>query len=271
MRLVLGLAVAIWYLVAGIWLWDDGRARHALRGDVDHMLEAPAWWPRTFLGTNHTGQKMSTLFALAPGMYARELVRYLVIAVGLMVLAGIASGYGRGWPSAVVRRIVEANHALPQLILVFAALSFAGVSFGTLSVALAITSGLAKSLVIRDRVLDLRTHDFFEGLREMGVPTRSVIGRHILFAHCRPLVLVQIPFLIAELVFFESCVGYLGRPVDVTGVSYGGMLHGALQQWGLGAHWLFWVPAVGVVVSILGWSWLGQALAERYMPEGTTV
>jgi peptide/nickel transport system permease protein len=223
---------------------------------------ASGYW---LFGTDALGRSLATLVAGAPAFYLPWMLLYVAISLLLMLVVGVSAGYApRSIPGRGATLLVEANHALPQLVVIFAVLAVAEIEMGWLVVALSIVSGIAKSILIRDKIRSVLVSDFVEGLREMGIPARVVVGRHLLRTHCRALLLVQVPFLIAELVLFEACLGYLEHPVDIEGLSYGSMLATAVDTLGEGLHWLFLFPALGIVASIWGFYALGTGLAQVF-------
>jgi len=218
------------------------------------------------LGTDSLGRGLARLVLAAPGFYLFHGTLYVGLALTAMIVLGVAGGYVRRGPVGFAARwLVEANHALPQLLVIFVVLAITRASMTWFVLVLALISGTAKSILIRNKIESVRAMDFMEGLREMGIPTRTVIWRHLLRSHCKALIIVQVPFLLAELVLFEAALGYLGQPVDVNSqISFGALLANAVNYPVAGAYWPFAVPALGIIFLIWGFSALGTGLVHVF-------
>jgi len=303
LQLGLGALVLAWILGSAA-TFGAGNGKSLLRRDLDRSLEPPSvavlraltdrrppaeaprgrpavgGFPATaepeerrgfggWLGTDTDGRSLAYLLLAAPGFYLRHGLLYVALATATLLAVGVATGYApRSFPGRAASWIVESNHALPQLLVIFAVLSITDTRMTSLVVGLAVISGLAKSILIRNKIEKTRSEDFLQGLREMGLSHAAIVGRHLVRTHLRALLLVLVPFLLAELVLFEACVGYLERPVDVRDdLSFGALLFKAVNVLGRGQEgtlWVFAFPAAGIVVLVWGLYALGSGLAHAF-------
>jgi ABC-type dipeptide/oligopeptide/nickel transport system permease subunit len=218
---------------------------------------------RSLFGTDGTGRSVALLVASAPAFYLGPLVLYAAIAVTIMVTLGCTAALVRGPAGDVSRVLVQVNHALPQLIVLLAALALSGLSVVAFAIALGVTSGVARSILVTNKIHAVWSGGFRDGMRELGIGAWGVLVRHLLLGHLRALILVQIPFLFAELILIEACLGYLHHPVRMP-LSYGGMLAGAIRNLALGTDWLFVFPAAAIVTCIWGFTALGSGLSRLF-------
>jgi len=215
-------------------------------------------------GTDATGRSVALLVASAPAFYLLPMGLYVTVALVVMVAVGCASALLRhNIAGRIAQYTVEVNHSLPQLVVVLAALALSGFSIVAFALTLGVVSGLARSLLVSNKVEAVLSTGFRDAIHELGISPFGVLWTHLLRGHLRALLLVQIPFLVAELVLFEACLGYLHHPVG-TGLSYGSMLAGAIRNLNLGTDWLFAFPAAAIVVSIWGFTALGSGLSRLF-------
>ena len=119
------------------------------------------------------------------------------------------------------------------------------------------------SYTIKDKIEHLKNQEFIEAARELGVPHRRIILKHILWYSCRPVLLVQMAFVFAEVVLVESSLSYLGHGLDQ---SWGKMIAGErdLILHPDGVYWPLVFPAAAIVISIIAFNALGDGLSKWF-------
>ena len=174
------------------------------------------------LGTDQLGRDValrmieSTEAFVLPGL----------LAVGLTLLLGVTIGSYTGyWPdrrtSAGARFGLTIVGAWPRLVLVIVGVAIftASVSdparwaparlyfLGAL-VALSFVPQLAAELA--EKVLSFQREQFVEAARAHGLSDARILGRHILWANCRELILRQCCLVFAAFLLVETSLSYLG-------------------------------------------------------------
>lgn len=115
----------------------------------------------------------------------------------------------------------------------------------------------------RGQFLSLRTLEFVEAARAVGVSNSRIIFRHMLPNAIRPL-LVATTLAVAGNIVFEAAVDFLGIGLQYPDTSWGSVLSFAEQDpQGLAAAW--WVtvfPGLFLVVTIVAVNFLGDGLSD---------
>ncbi len=257
-----GLVVLLLVLAAGV-------ARGRLFGvdpnamDLGAMLLPPS--PGHLLGTDALGRDvLARLFA---GAEASLLPGLLAVAVALVlgVAAGLAAGYRAG--SAVERLVnfaLQLVDAVPRFVLFLLVIAaFKPSIFAIMAVAgVTAAPGVAAHVATRVRLLASKGH--VEAARALGLTRFAIVGRHLLFHHCRPIVVIQASLLMGEAVLVETALSYLGFGVQEPAASWGNMVAMGKDHFFAGALHLAVAPAMAIVVAVTGFHLLGDGLARAF-------
>ena len=152
----------------------------------------------------------------------------------------------------------------PRLVLIIILLSlWKKIDIWSVVIAIGIINVPKVSFLIKDKIEHLKNQEFIEAAREMGVSHLRIILKHILWYNCRPIILVQTGFILAEVILLESTLGYLGYGLSD---SWGHMV--ALEKDLIfeanGIYWPIFFPVGMIVLTILAFQALGDGL-NRYL------
>lgn len=262
---VFGLAVLILFALIAIFaplLVDQAGLSRTQAGGLP--LEAPSstYW----LGTDQYGRPVLTLLifgarvSLLVGLFAT------VISMVLGTLIGIASGFWRGWVGAILFRLTEWFLVIPFLPLALVLATLLGGSLFTIGVVIGVTSWPSTALLIRSQTLSIINRPYMERARVLGAGDWHQMSRHIL-PNVMPMVFANTTLTVAGAILSETTLSFLGFG-DPTRVSWGTMLDAAFSNGALtlGAWWFLFPPGICVVLVVLAFTVVGQALEEIFNP-----
>jgi peptide/nickel transport system permease protein len=191
------------------------------------------------------------------------------VAVGISTVLGIffgaILGYFGGRVDFFGMRIVEIMMAIPTFFLIITIVAFFPRSLFNIMFIIGITSWTGDARFIRAEFLKLRKQDFVQAAQSLGLPLRSILFRHMLPNGIAP-VLVNATFGIAEAIFIEAALSFLGFGVAPPTPSWGQMLSLGVSTTGRFLWWLTIFPGVAIFITVLAYNLVGESLRDAIDP-----
>jgi peptide/nickel transport system permease protein len=231
------------------------------------------------LGTDSLGRSVVnlTVWGTRVSMIIGLLATVITIVLGALI--GIVSGYIGGWVDALLMRITDMFLVLPTfvlaLILAPIILEIVGSEaeiFGirmtliVIVVVIGLTSWASTARVIRSQVLSLKQRAFVDRARVIGSGGAHIMRRHLL-PNVMNLLIANTVLTFAGAVLTETTLSFIGLG-DPFQPSWGQILNDA-QVGGapsLGAWWWVLGPAACIVLVVLAFTLVGDALDEILNP-----
>lgn len=188
----------------------------------------------------------------------------VAISVVIGVPFGLAAGYFGGWVDMVISRVTEALLAMPFLIMAIALAAFLGPSLTNAMVAIGLSAMPVFVRLTRGQVLAVKTEDYVEGARSIGLGHFRIMWRYILPNILAPII-VQATLTIATAIIAEASLSFLGLGQQPPAPSWGSMLNVAknfLSQ----APWMAMWPGIAIFLVVIGFNLLGDGLRDALDP-----
>jgi peptide/nickel transport system permease protein len=184
----------------------------------------------------------------------------------LGTVVGLTSGFFEGWTAAVLFRLTEWFLVIPYLPLAMVLVSVLGRSLVNIAIVIGVTSWASTALLIRSQTLSIKERSYLERARVLGAGRRQQMTRHVL-PNVMPMVFANTTLTVAVAILAETTLSFLGLG-DPTRVSWGSMLEDAFSVGAMttGAWWFIVPPGVCVVLVVLSFTLVGQALEEVLNP-----
>jgi peptide/nickel transport system permease protein len=230
---------------------------------IRHKLEAPslAHW----LGTDDYGRDLWT--RMVYGAQISLLVGFgaMVLGSGVGFVIGVVSAYYGGKVDMVIQRLVDAQMAIPALILAMVILVSLGQSLFNVILALGIGRSAGAGRIVRSQALAVRQTEYALAARAMGASDVRIMIFHIMPQCVAPWLIVASAGLGATIIA-EAGLSFLGLGVPPPNPSWGGMLSGTARDYYAVAPWLAIWPGVGISVCVYGFNLFGDALRDVLDP-----
>ncbi len=262
---LVGLGLLLFFVVLAVFapLIVDRDGLDLTKAD-GAILEHPTW--KYWLGTDDSGRPILTqlIFGSRVSLFIGIFATLISMVIGTVV--GLLSGFLEGWGAKILFRITEWFLVLPFLPLALILATILGRGLFNISLVIGVTSWPATALLIRAQTLSIRERPYLERARVLGAGRWHQITRHAL-PNVMPMVFANTTLTVAAAILTETTLSFLGLG-DPTRASWGSMLDNAFSVGAIttGAWWYIVPPGICVVLVVLAFTLVGQALEDVFNP-----
>lgn len=261
---MLGLILALCTLVPLVQNYDS------LRTNVDRIREAPSL--AHIFGTDELGRDLFTRLWAGGRVSLLIGLATMLIAVVIGTVVGALSGFYSGWVDTVLMRFTDFMLSIPTLflLLLFAQLlrstNNPTLSGGPLPIVIIIgvLSWMGIARLVRGQFLALKTREFVEAGRALGVGSAGLIFKHILPNAASPII-VAATLRVGAAIITESTLSFLGFGVQPPTPTWGNMLKNAQAQMTY-APWTAIFPGLAIFLTVLSINYIGDGLRDALDP-----
>ncbi len=227
--------------------------------NLDRML-APPGTDGHLLGTDFMGRDL--LSRLILGIQAYFLPGLLAVAVAIVPGAalGVLAGYGAGRVDAVITWCSNLVDSFPRLVLILLVVAAFKPDIYFIMVVVGLTNVPASVSLVKGKIRFLREKNFIEAAESLGLPRHTIVLKHILWHHCRASLVIRATLGMGEAILMETSLSYLGFGVQEPTPSWGNMVQSGANYLLQGNLWPSTVPALAILLTILGFHLLGDGL-----------
>jgi peptide/nickel transport system permease protein len=211
------------------------------------------------LGTDRLGRDV--LAALLHGASA-SLIVAAAAAIGALVLGtvvGTVAGFAGGRTDEALMRLTETFQAVPGFILALALVSVLGPSLGSVVLAITLSSWTGPARVVRSEILSLRSRDFVDAYRVLGMRPMEIAFREVL-PNALPPVVTLAAVVVAAAILVEAALSFLGLG-DPNRITWGRMIaegRSVLRT----APYLSLIPGLAIILTVLAVNLIGEGVNE---------
>lgn len=226
-------------------------------------LQAPS--SAHLLGTDEYGRDIffrilyGARYSLSVGLVA------VAIALTLGVLLGAIAGYKGGHIEEVIMRATDIFSSVPNMLMAMVVVSALGQSMFNLMIAIGITSVPQFVRITRAAVLTVRTQEYIESARAIGLSTRKIIMSHIL-PNCLSPIIVQTTLRVASAIISSSSLSFLGLGIPAPNPEWGSMLSGG-RKFIRDYSYMTLFPGLAIMITVLSLNLLGDGLRDALDPK----
>ena len=185
-------------------------------------------------------------------------------AVGLLI-GGLAGAFG-GWVDNLLMRLMDILLSVPGLLLAIGVAALLGRSLFTVMLAVAVVNVPAFARLLRGSMLAQREADFVMAAKAVGLKRSKIVMRHVIPNSLAP-VIVQGTLALATAIVDAAGLAFLGLGSEDPGVPEWGRMLAENQTVLSTSPQLVLFPGLAILLSVLGFNLLGDALREALDPK----
>jgi len=230
--------------------------------DLMNMLAPPSW--QHLMGTDELGIDLFTevlyggRISLTVGIFAA----LMAVVVGGAI--GSISGYFGGLVDGLLMRLTDVGLSVPLLFVVLLLALLIGPTPVSVITIIGLTSWMYPARIVRSEFLTLKSRDFVEAARAVGMHSGRIILKEIFPNAMAPLI-VNATLLVGQAIILESVMSFLGAGLTPPNISWGYLLNQA-QSFMTSAPWLSVFPGLMIFVVVLAVNLVGDGLRDALDP-----
>jgi peptide/nickel transport system permease protein len=238
----------------------------------------PAWYgegkAKYLLGTDDQGRDILSALMYGARISLAVGLASVLLSMLIGVALGLLSGFVGGKVDALIMRICDVMLSFPAILV---ALLVDGVgramfpnaheslAFGVLIVAIALTGWVQYARTVRGSTLVERNKEYVQAARVIGVPSLSIMRRHVLPNVLGP-VSVLATIQVASAIVIEATLSFLGVGAPPTTPSLGTLIRVGNDFLFSGEWWITIFPGAMLVLIALSVNLLGDWLRDALNP-----
>jgi oligopeptide transport system permease protein len=233
--------------------------------DWNAMSQAPSFKNWHFFGTDESGRDL--------------LVRCLVggrisLMVGLLgtlstatlgIIWGATAGFIGGRTDSIMMRIVDLMYAIPYILIAILLITILGREFYLVVLVITTFSWMSMARIVRGQTLSLRSREYVEAARAIGVSTQAIILRHII-PNLLSVVVIYTTIMIPSIVIMESILSFLGLGIQEPMTSWGVLIHDGAKVMET-SPWILICPALMMSITLYCLNFIGDGLRDALDPK----
>lgn len=227
--------------------------------------QAPSW--THWFGTDELGRDIFVRTLIGGRISIGVGFAATMVALLIGVVYGMIAGYYGGRMEAAMMRFVDTLYALPFTIIVILLTVLLGRSILLIFLAIGAVEWLTMARIVRGQTKGLRKQTFVDAAIVAGVPTRRILGRHILPNLLSP-VIVFTTLTIPAVILLESVISFLGLGVQPPMSSWGILINEGAVKLDI-YPWMLIFPALFFSLTIFALNFVGDGLRDALDPRSS--
>ena len=236
--------------------------------DVQNLsLGASAPGPGHLLGTDILGRDLFSRILYGGQISFAVGLCATLVSVLIGVSWGAVAGWAGGRTDAAMMRIVDMAYAFPFTIFVIILMVFFERSLLLLFAAIGAVEWLTMARIVRGQVMSLKSREFIDAAKGLGLSNTRIIIRHVLPNIAGPII-VYATLTVPAVMLLEAFLSFLGLGVQPPASSWGILIREgaeAMEEY----PWLLIFPGTVLSITLFSLNFVGDGLRDAFDPRSS--
>lgn len=226
--------------------------------DFDNLFAPPTW--EHLAGTDEIGRDLLTRMMYGGRTSIAIASAATVIAMVIGVLWGFVAALREGWLDDLLMRVADLLMAVPVILLGLVLVAAFGASTTSLIVILGLLFAPATARIARSVLrVELRS-EYYLAAVSTGASRPRIVGRELL-PNTGPVLLARATLILAEAIFVEASLSFVGLGVQPPETSWGTLLKQGYSSL-YSSYWYPLFPGLVIFIAVLALNTLGDQLQK---------
>jgi oligopeptide transport system permease protein len=233
--------------------------------DWDAMKLPPSWQGFHVWGTDESGRDLLVRCLIGGRISLMVGILATICSVAVGIAWGATAGFLGGKIDNFMMRVVDMMYAIPYLLIAILLVTILGREFYLVVLAITAFSWMDMARVVRGQTLSLRTMEFVEAARAIGVPTRRIIFSHVV-PNLLGVVVIYTTVTVPAVILTESVLSFLGLGIQEPMTSWGVLIHDGTAVMDV-APWMLLFPCALLSLTLYCFNFIGDGLRDALDPK----
>ncbi len=233
--------------------------------DWDAMSAPPSWSNGHYFGTDDSGRDLLARTLMGGRISLMVGILGTITSCTLGIAWGAIAGFMGGKVDAFMMRIVDMMYAIPYLLIAILLVTILGRDFYLVVLTITAFTWMDMARVVRGQTLSLRSREYVEAARAIGVPTHRIITSHIV-PNLLGIVVIYTTVTVPGVILTESVLSFLGLGIQEPMTSWGVLIQDGTKVMEV-TPWILLFPAAMLSLTLYCFNFIGDGLRDALDPK----